>query len=135
MIDPKDEQFYEFKRILVIEDEPHIRKIICSLLRQIGFQRIDEAEDGSSGFQELLRVKPDLILCDIYMKPMDGMSFLRRLRGLDQPEFSDIPVVFLTADGQLETVLAARELNIDGYLVKPVSLKSLKDRVNAALNL
>lgn len=129
----ENDKFYEFKRILVIEDEAHTRRIICRLLRQIGFQLIDEATDGTSGFHELLRVKPDLILCDINMQPMDGMSFLKRLRALSKPEFSEIPVIFLTADGNFDTVVHARELLIDGYIVKPVSMKALKERIDFVL--
>jgi two-component system chemotaxis response regulator CheY len=124
---------YELKRILVIEDELHIRKIICRLLRQIGYRLIDEAADGAEGFKTLLRVQPDVILCDIHMEPVDGITFLRKLRGLSQPKYAAQPVIFLTGDTDSTTVIAAKDLQVDGYLVKPVSLKSLKDRIDAIL--
>jgi two-component system, chemotaxis family, chemotaxis protein CheY len=124
---------YEEIRVLVLEDEVHIRKIICRLLRQIGIQLIHEAANGEEGFKEMIRVRPQLILCDIHMEPINGMEFLQRLRGLSKPEFSELPLVFLTADMKSETVELARGLRVDGYLVKPVSLKALKDRVDAAL--
>jgi two-component system chemotaxis response regulator CheY len=124
---------YENLRILVLEDETHIRQIICRLLRQIGFRLIDEAENGVDGFRELLRVKPQIILCDIHMEPMDGMTFLSKLRGLNHPQLSNTPVIFLTADTNRETVVNAKNLRVDGYLAKPVSMKALKERINAAL--
>lgn len=128
-----DANRYENIRILVLEDEIYIRQIICRLLRQIGFRLIDEAGNGVDGFRELLRVKPQLILCDIHMEPMDGMTFLRKLRGLNHPQLSKIPLIFLTADTNRDTVVNARNLRVDGYLAKPVSMKALKERVDAAL--
>jgi len=64
---------------------------------------------------------------------MDGITFLRKLRALSKPEIAELPVVFLTADTQSDTVQTALGLRVDGYLAKPVSLKSLKDRIDAAL--
>jgi two-component system chemotaxis response regulator CheY len=124
---------YENIRILVLEDEVHIRKIICRLLRQIGFRLIDEADNGVDGFRELLRVKPDMILCDIHMEPMDGMTFLGKLRGLNHPKLSKLPLIFLTADTNRETVVNAKNLRVDGYLAKPVSMNALKERIDAVL--
>ncbi|GHD63008.1 response regulator [Thalassobaculum fulvum] len=133
MFDPTSQHAYENLRILVLEDEWYIRQIICRLLRQIGFQLIDEAENGVDGFREILRVRPHLILCDIHMEPVDGITFLRKLRALGHEQLSQVPVIFLTSDKQRETVLAAKELRVDGYLAKPVSLATLKDRIDHVL--
>lgn len=125
---------YEQVRVLVLEDEDHIRRIICRLLRQIGFRLIHDVANGADGFKELLRVMPQVILCDIHMEPIDGLTFLRKLRGLGKPEFTRIPVIFLTADAQRDTVVEAKDLRVDGYLVKPVSPKQLKERIDAVLD-
>ena len=124
---------YEKFRILVLEDETYIRKIICRLLRQIGFDNIAEAADGTEGFEALLRVQPHIILCDIHMAPMDGMTFLRQLRSLEHPKLCRIPLIFLTADQEKDTVLAARDLRVSGYLAKPVSPQALKSRLDPLL--
>jgi two-component system chemotaxis response regulator CheY len=124
---------YENIRVLVLEDEFHIRTIIIRLLRQIGFTLVDEVSNGADGFKELLRVKPNVILCDIHMQPIDGMTFLRKLRGLNHPELSRLPFIFLTADGKRDTVISAKDLRVDGYLVKPISQKQLKDKIDAVL--
>jgi len=122
-------------RVLVVEDEGHVRRIICRLLRQIGFQLVDEAADGQEGLTEVVRTKPDIVLCDIHMPSLSGIDFLKKLRGLNNPTYSNMPVVFLTADANKDTVMVARELNVSGYLVKPVSLEQLKVRIDAALGI
>ena len=133
--DDPQETPYDSLRVLVLEDETYIRQIVCRLLRQIGFRLIEEGADGTDGFKELLRVKPDLIICDIHMKPVNGMTFLRKLRNLGKPEYSQTPFIFLTSDANRDTVITAKELRVDGYLSKPVSQASLKARVDAALGL
>jgi two-component system chemotaxis response regulator CheY len=133
MFDPTLENPYENLRVLVLEDEAYIRQIVCRLLRQIGFRLINEADNGVDGLREIMRVRPHVILCDIHMEPMDGITFLRKLRGLGHDPLARTPVIFLTSDKQRDTVLAAKELHVDGYLAKPVSLKTLRDRVDHVL--
>lgn len=124
---------YEKIRILVVEDEAFTRSMIVKLLRQLGFTLIVEAADGESGFKEFVRTRPLLVLCDIHMQPLDGLGFLAKLRGLSNPSMAGAPVIFLTADKQQQTVMAARDLQVDGYLVKPVSLAALKQRLDAVM--
>ena len=78
--DRPDEERYERFNVLVLEDEIHIRQIVCRLLRQIGFRHITDVGDGIEGFKELLRLRPNLIICDVHMEPMDGLAFLEKLR-------------------------------------------------------
>jgi two-component system chemotaxis response regulator CheY len=124
---------YDLKRVLVLEDETHIRRIIVRLLREIGFDTIYEASDGIDGMKELLRVRPDLILCDIHMEPMGGMKFLETVRNLKTSDVANLPVIFLTADAEVDTVLKAKELRVDGYIAKPVSLAHLKIKIDTVL--
>lgn len=128
-----DNLFYESKRIVVIEDDRHTRQIICRLLREVGFRMIYEGDDGDSGFREIVRIKPDVVLCDIYMKPVDGMTFLKTLRQLKRKEIAELPVIFLTGDANIDTVRNARDLKVDGYLVKPVSRSALKESLDRIL--
>ena len=124
---------YEMMSVLVLEDEIHIRKIIVRLLRQLGFSSIYEVSDGVDGMKELLRVRPSLILCDIHMEPMGGLKFLQTLRSLKTHEAANLPVVFLTADAEVDTVLKAKELRVDGYIAKPVSLSQLQSKIETVL--
>ena len=130
-VDPREK--YAGVKVLVLEDEAYIRQIIRRLLRQIGFKLITEVEDGTEGFREMLRVNPDVILCDIHMTPIDGMTFLRKLRQINHETIAKVPLIFLTADAELNTVMSAKELRVDGYLTKPVSVKALKERLDAVL--
>jgi two-component system, chemotaxis family, chemotaxis protein CheY len=117
--------------ILIIEDDKHTRALIRRMLLQIGVRSITEAEDGRSGYFEVLRTRPDLVFCDVHMAPVDGRAFLRQLREATLPGIAETPVVFLTGDAQRDTVLFAKEHAINGYLVKPVSLNDLKSRIDA----
>lgn len=120
-------------RVLVVEDEPYTRRVIRSLLRQSGVREIAEAEDGGQGFLELLRFRPHIVFCDIHMKPVDGIEFLRIVRGAEVKSVATTRVIFLTADAQRDTVLAAKDLSVDGYLVKPVALNRLQSKLHETL--
>jgi two-component system chemotaxis response regulator CheY len=124
---------YLSMKIVVIEDDIHIRRIITRLLRQVGFRSIYEASDGKSGMEQVIRTRPDVILCDIHMEPMNGLEFLKRLREFNHKSLSGLPVIFLTSDALSDTVLAARNLDVSGYITKPVSVQQLKEKLDAIL--
>ncbi|UUX48566.1 response regulator [Nisaea acidiphila] len=124
---------YEMMRVLVLEDELHIRRIVVRLLREIGFDTIYEVSDGIDGMKELLRVNPDLIICDVHMEPMGGLKFLSTIRNLKKSDVANLPVIFLTADADIDTVMKAKELRVDGYIAKPVSLTQLKTKIDTVL--
>lgn len=120
-------------KVLIIDDETYIRRVVAQLLRRLEVTYIVEAAEGKQGFMEVVRNRPDIVLCDINMKPVDGMTFLGILRKTSNVEIARTPVIFLTADSQQETVMRAAKLHVNGYLVKPVSLNDLKKRITAAL--
>jgi two-component system chemotaxis response regulator CheY len=124
---------YSKYRILIIEDEEYTRGIIARLLRQIGFQSVYTAGSGKEGLSEAVRCKPHLILCDIHMPNGDGLTFHKMLRNFKLDAVRSIPVIFLTADQNRETIMAAKGVGARGYLVKPVSLTDLKNKVDAVL--
>ena len=121
---------YEKTRFLIVEDERYTREIIIGLLHQLGARLIHEAPDGNAGFIEFMRVKPAIVLCDVHMQPVDGLQFLTLVRELTYANLARTPVIFLTADKQQETVVSAKKLQVDGYLVKPVSFAALKTRLD-----
>lgn len=120
-------------RIVVIEDESFTRNLILRGLRQLGVTKIHEATDGGEGLKVVATVRPNLVLCDIHMEPVDGLGFLENLRRLPIAAIAATPVVFLTGDSEQRTVLAARQLQVNGYLVKPVSVAQLQKRIEAVL--
>lgn len=120
-------------RVLVVEDEPYTRNTIKRLLHQCGVREVLEAPDGAQGFSLLLGFKPHLVFCDIHMEPVGGLDFLRMVRESTGEDISGTHVVFLTADAMKDTVLAARDLRIDGYLVKPANILRIKARLDEFL--
>tara|TARA_R110002110_G_scaffold33636_13_gene115303 strand:+ start:7186 stop:7578 length:393 start_codon:yes stop_codon:yes gene_type:complete len=121
-------------RVLVIDDEGYIRRLICKSLRQLDILNVYEADDGQSGLQQVVRVRPNLILCDIHMAPVNGLTFLRKLRAAKLDVIRTIPVIFLTGDSHITTIVKARELEPNGYMVKPVSVTDLKMRIQSVLD-
>jgi two-component system, chemotaxis family, chemotaxis protein CheY len=124
---------YEKISVLVVEDEDYTRKLITRLMSQMGIRKVYEAADGGGGIEQVVRMRPNIVFCDIHMKPMDGLEFLSTLQAMKLPALAQTPVVFLTADAQQETVFRAKQLNVRGYLVKPVSLSAMKSRIDAVL--
>ena len=124
---------YEGITVLVIDDMQSMRMLIKRLLLQIGITQVVDAADGKTGLDEALRTTPTIILCDVHMEPVDGLQFLKTLRGLKQRQIALTPVIFLTSDSKTDTVVFAKEHHVNGYLVKPVSLTQLKSRIDAVL--
>lgn len=122
--------------ILVVEDDPVVRRTIVQTLRNIGFYQIHEATDGEAGIQALKSMAHcDIVLSDISMKPVSGLKFLERVRTELSPPLCDIPVVFVTGHGDVDTVVQAKRLNPAGYVLKPVQADILAARLSALLNL
>ena len=122
---------YERYRVLVVEDDAVVRRIILKMLQQMGFLYLGEADEGNSALQEIAKLPPDLILCDIEMKPMDGLSFLKILRdkhGVNCPKF-----IFLTGQTDLSTVNRAYELGVDSFISKPVRFEQLCRQINSVI--
>lgn len=113
---------------MVIDDQDFIRALISKMMGQLGFTRIDEASDGKTALDIIVSRPPDIVICDILMKPMDGLSFLQVLRE-KYPELEDVPVIFMTNDASSQTVLRAMALGANGFLVKPVSPSQLKEQI------
>ncbi len=116
------------ERILIIEDEAPMRRALADLLASEGY-RVLAAVDGENGLQRALAEKPDLILLDIMMPKLDGFALCAELRRMANP----VPVVMLTAKGQIEDRVSGLDVGADDYLVKPFSSDELLARVRALL--
>jgi len=116
------------ERILIIEDETPMRTALADLLAAEGYRTLT-AVDGASGLQRALSEKPDLILLDVMMPKLDGFTVCAELRRLA----NDVPVVMLTAKGQIEDRINGLDVGADDYVVKPFSSEELLARVRALL--
>jgi len=119
-------------KILVIDDQEFVRTIVKKMLSQLGVGTVLEAHDGNSGVEAVTREAPDLVICDIQMRPMDGFGFVRQLRST--PAVSQTPVIMLTAHTDATTVARAKELDIGAFLAKPVLPPALKDKIIKVLS-
>ena len=120
-------------RVLLVDDEPIMRKLVSELLRQIGIHQIHEAADGKAALVEAITFQPDLVVSDIHMQPMDGIAFVKKLRALPNPYFAHVPVILMTADTSKETLTEALPLGIRGYLIKPPTLEALRTKIKTAM--
>jgi CheY-like chemotaxis protein len=112
-------------RVLVVDDEPFMRMTIRAVLRAVDRFDVREADDGDNALVLTEEFKPDVVLCDISMPRMGGLEFVARLRQHPEPRVRDTPVVILTGYAEEATVYDAVKLRISGFLVKPVSPKSM----------
>jgi two-component system, OmpR family, KDP operon response regulator KdpE len=115
------------KRILVVDDEPRIRRFVRMNLELEGYD-VYEADDGLSALHKVRDDLPDLVLLDVMMPNMDGFETLARLR-----EFSAVPVIILTAKGDEEDLTHGLDLGADDYITKPFSPRVLSSRIRAVL--
>src|SRR6267142_2584655 len=116
------------ERILIIEDETPMRTALADVLEGEGYRALTAA-DGEIGLRRAIDEKPDLILLDIMMPKLDGFAVCAELRRLANP----VPVLMLTAKGQVEDRVAGLDAGADDYLVKPFSTDELLARVRALL--
>ena len=118
------------KKVLVIEDEPEMRRNLTTILRLEQFHPLG-AENGREGVRLAKQEKPDLILCDVMMPDLDGYGVIAALR--DDPETAGIPFVFLTAKGEKPDIRAGMNLGADDYLTKPVAKADLLGAIRSRL--
>ena len=117
----------EIKTILVIDDEPAIRDLLKYNLEREGYQII-EASDGVEGISVALEQKPDIILLDIMLPKLDGLSVCKRIKNS-----MNIPIIMLTARSEEIDTILGLELGADDYITKPFSVRELAARVKANL--
>jgi DNA-binding NarL/FixJ family response regulator len=118
------------KKILVIEDEPEMRRNLVTILRLEKYHPL-AAENGRAGVELAKKEKPDLILCDVMMPELDGYGVLDALRG--DAGIVTIPFIFLTAKGEKPDIRAGMNLGADDYLTKPVAKADLLAAIRSRL--
>ncbi|MDX2235388.1 MAG: response regulator [Hyphomonadaceae bacterium] len=115
---------------LIVDDNAHMRTIVYTLLHALGVADIRQASDGAEANILLEEWRPDVIIVDQNMQPMNGTAFSRMLRRTSQNCY-DTPIIMLTAHTERSIVEAARDAGIDEILAKPISAKALLARLNA----
>ncbi len=117
--------------ILIVDDYKTMLRIIRNLLRQLDFQNVEEASDGSTALQVLDTKDFSLIISDWNMEPMTGLQLLREVR--KSPRLRHIPFIMVTAESKTENVVAAKEAGVSNYIVKPFNAETLRTKLASVL--
>ena len=115
--------------ILIVDDYKTMLRIIRNLLKQLGFDNVDEASDGATALQRLREKEFGLVISDWNMEPMTGLQLLKEVRA--DAKLAHIPFVMVTAESKTENVIAAKEAGVTNYIVKPFNAETLKQKLTA----
>jgi two-component system, chemotaxis family, chemotaxis protein CheY len=115
--------------VLVVDDYNTMIRIIRNLLKQIGFQDIDDAADGSAALARMREKKYGLVISDWNMEPMTGYELLKEVRA--DPGLSKTPFIMVTAESKTENVIAAKKAGVNNYIVKPFNAQTLQSKIEA----
>jgi CheY-like chemotaxis protein len=120
-------------KVLIVDDEPSMRKVTRALLLAVGVKNIIEAPDGRSGLDAICAHAPDIVLLDWEMPLMNGPEFMRSVRAPEQFPLPDVPIIMLTGHSEKSCVMEAMRLGVNEYLLKPVSSVALLARIVSVL--
>jgi two-component system chemotaxis response regulator CheY len=115
--------------ILVVDDYQTMVRIIRNLLKQLGFENVDDAPDGSSAIAKMRDKSYGLVISDWNMEPMTGFELLRKVR--EEEALSQTPFIIVTAESRTENVVAAKKAGASNYIVKPFNVQTLKSKIES----
>jgi two-component system chemotaxis response regulator CheY len=115
--------------VLVVDDYNTMVRIIRNLLRQLGFENVDDASDGASALAKMRARKYGLVISDWNMEPMTGYDLLREVRS--DPNLAATPFIMVTAESKTENVIAAKKAGVSNYIVKPFNAQTLRTKIEA----
>ena len=117
--------------ILIVDDYRTMLRIIRNLLKQIGFDNVDEATDGSMALKKMREKSYGLVISDWNMEPMTGLQLLKEVRA--DAKLKHTPFIMVTAESKTENVVAAKQAGVNNYIVKPFNAATLKVKLTAVL--
>ena len=115
--------------VLVVDDYKTMIRIICNLLKQLGFANVDEVNDGTAALNMMREKDYGLIISDWNMEPITGYELLREVRADDR--LSRTPFIMVTAESKTDNVIAAKKAGVNNYIVKPFNAATLKSKIDA----
>ncbi len=117
--------------VLIVDDYKTMLRIIRNLLKQLGFNNVDEASDGGGALQKLRQKDFGLVISDWNMEPMTGLQLLKEVRA--DEKLKSLPFVMVTAESKTENVIAAKEAGVSNYIVKPFNAATLKQKLTSVV--
>lgn len=118
-------------QVLVVDDYKTMIRIIRNLLKQLGFDNVDEAEDGAAALAKMRSKQYGLVISDWNMEPMTGYELLKEVRADDKLKAT--PFIMITAESKTENVVAAKKAGVNNYIVKPFNAATLKGKMQTVL--
>nr|WP_113866752.1 MULTISPECIES: chemotaxis response regulator CheY [Brenneria]MCV9880400.1 chemotaxis response regulator CheY [Brenneria izbisi]MCV9883772.1 chemotaxis response regulator CheY [Brenneria izbisi]NMN91147.1 two-component system chemotaxis response regulator CheY [Brenneria salicis ATCC 15712 = DSM 30166]RBP62325.1 two-component system chemotaxis response regulator CheY [Brenneria salicis ATCC 15712 = DSM 30166]RLM30568.1 two-component system response regulator [Brenneria salicis ATCC 15712 = DS len=115
-------------RFLVVDDFSTMRRIVRNLLKELGFNNVEEAEDGADALNKLRASTFDFVISDWNMPNMDGLELLQTIRA--DGALSKLPVLMVTAEAKKENIIAAAQAGASGYVVKPFTAATLEEKLS-----
>ncbi|MDH5471831.1 MAG: chemotaxis response regulator CheY [Gammaproteobacteria bacterium] len=115
-------------KILIVDDFSTMRRIIKNLLRDLGFNNTQEADDGNTGLPMLQSGNFDFLVTDWNMPGMTGIDLLKAVRA--DPKLQNLPVLMVTAEAKKEQIVMAAQAGVNGYIVKPFTAQTLKEKID-----
>ena len=125
---------FEALTVLVVDDDPYMRKVVRTMLSALGVRTVYEAADGISGLEAVRKLLPGLVIVDWEMPMLDGAQFVRMVRSPGEFPVPDVPIIMLSGHGERWRVVEAARIGAHEYLLKPVSTKALHDRIVTILS-
>lgn len=115
-------------QVLVVDDFATMRRIITNVLKQLGYDNVHEAEDGTKALQIMETEKIDFVITDWNMPQMGGLDLLKAIRASEDKKH--IPVLMVTAEAMQENIVRAAQAGVNNYIIKPFDAKTLADKIN-----
>ena len=119
-------------RILVVDDFSTMRRIVKNILKQLEFNNVVDADDGTTAWEVLNKDKIDFIISDWNMPKMSGLELLKKVRNSE--EFADMPFLMVTAEGQQEHIIEAVQAGVSNYIVKPFTPETIEQKIEKIFN-
>lgn len=124
---------FEGVRVLLVDDNQHMRAIVLTVLGALNIRLIKETRDGSEALETMRKWKPDLAIVDFQMFPMDGVEFTRIVRNAPDSVDLYLPIIMMTGHSERSRVTEARDAGVTEFLVKPLTSRAVIDRLNAVI--
>jgi CheY-like chemotaxis protein len=125
---------YDLLKILLVDDNHHMRVLLSEILKAVGVRRIYEASDGAQGLQMMKNHAIDIIMTDLSMQPLDGIDFVRLLRRSPDSADQMCPVIMITGHSTMARVQEARNAGVNEFLTKPLTARGVVERISQVVD-
>ena len=124
---------YSSLKIMLVEDNQHMRSIVTAILKGSGIRNVRESRDGAEALDMLRQFPADIALVDFNMHPIDGVEFTRMLRNAPDSSNPYLPIVMITGHSERSRVIEARDAGVNEFVVKPLTARALLSRLDSVI--